>query len=146
MKKKDWEAPVVEERKMTKYYWLARGVDNLTLGKYTDIGGFTLLIAKAGLEIKDYVQIGSHCVIYTVNTEDNTRGKVTLEENCRIGTHSSIMPGVSVGENSVVGAYSFVKENTVIGKNELWLGVPAKFKRKLTEEEVDNMLREIGKK
>ena len=41
------------------------------------------------------------------------------------------MPNVTIGENSVVAAYSFVTMN--IPKNELWLGIPAKFKSKLPE-------------
>ena len=39
------------------------------------------------------------------------------------------MPGISIGENSVVAAYSFVTKN--IPKNQVWSGIPAKFKSKL---------------
>jgi len=54
---------------------------------------------------------------------------VSQKKNCKVGTHSTIMPNVTVGENSVVAAYSFVNKN--IPKNELWSGIPAKLKRKL---------------
>ena len=40
------------------------------------------------------------------------------------------MPNVVVGENSIVAAYSFVTSN--IPPNELWVGIPAKFKKKIT--------------
>ena len=53
-----------------------------------------------------------------------------IEKNCKIGTHSTIMPNVVVGENSIVAAYSFVTSN--IPPNELWVGIPAKFKKKIT--------------
>ena len=46
---------------------------------------------------------------------------VTLEKNCKIGTHSTIMPGITIGENSVIAAYSFVNVN--IPKNEIWAGI-----------------------
>jgi len=39
------------------------------------------------------------------------------------------MPGVVIGENSIVGAYSFVNRN--IPKNQIWIGIPAKFKSKI---------------
>ena len=40
------------------------------------------------------------------------------------------MPNVIVGENSVIGAYSFVNHD--IPANEIWVGVPAKFKKKIS--------------
>jgi len=49
--------------------------------------------------------------------------------NCKIGTHSTIMPGVTIGENSVIGSYSFVTKN--VPKNEIWVGIPAYFKKSL---------------
>ena len=38
------------------------------------------------------------------------------------------MPNVRIGENSTIGAYSFV--NCDVPPNEMWVGVPAKFKKK----------------
>jgi len=74
--------------------------------------------------IEDFVQIGSHCSIYSVSTIDGKEGEVVLKKNCRIGPHSTIMPGVTVGENAVVGAMSFV--NCDIPDNCAAAGVPAK--------------------
>ena len=51
-------------------------------------------------------------------------------KNCRVGTHSTIMPGVTIGENSIIAAYSFVNKN--IPENEMWGGIPAKLMKKLT--------------
>ena len=97
---------------------------NLKLGYKTDIGAFTYINAKNGVIIEDYVQIGSHCSIYSVSTIDNKEGTVTLKRNCKIGSHSIIMPGVTVGENSVIGAHSFV--NRDIPKNSIGYGIPIK--------------------
>ena len=90
---------------------------------------YTKCNIKFGVEINDYVQIGSHCSIYSHSTIDDKSGPVVLKENCRIGTHSTIMPNVTVNENSIIGAYSFVTQD--IPSNELWVGIPAKFKSKL---------------
>ena len=121
---KDWEYPEIEEGKPTKYNWVVQHVENLKLGYRTDIGAFTYINAKFGVTIEDEVQLGSHCSIYSVSTIDEKEGPVVLKRNCRIGTHSTIMPGVTVGENAVVGAHSFVNGDVPDGVTVV--GVPAK--------------------
>jgi len=121
---KNWEYPEIEENKPTKYNWIVQHKEGLKLGYKTDIGAFTYINAKNGVVIEDYVQIGSHCSIYSVSTIDNKEGVVVLKKNCKIGSHSIIMPGVIVGENSIIGACSFV--NRDIPDKEIWGGVPVK--------------------
>lgn len=118
-----WKAPEIRECELTQYNWLVQNKDNLELGYKTDIGAFTYINAKNGVVIEDYVQIGSHCSIYSISTIDDKEGKVVLKENCRIGTHSVVMPGVTVGKNSIIGAFSFVTED--IPDNVIAFGVPA---------------------
>lgn len=131
---KNWEYPEIEEGKPTKYNWLVRNKEGLKLGKYTDIGAFSVLVAKHGIIIEDYVQVGSHCSIYSVSTIDKKKGEVVLKKNCKIGTHSVITPGVTVGENSIVGAFSFVNKD--IPENTIAYGTPVKIIRNLSEEEL----------
>ena len=121
---KDWKYPQFDQRGMTKWNWMCQYADNLQLSKNTDIGAFTYINAKHGVEIQENVQIGSHCSIYSYSTIDNKEGKVTIKKNARIGSHSLIMPGVTIGENATVGAFSFV--NRDIPDNAFALGVPAK--------------------
>ncbi len=120
----DWKFPEIKDGIPTKYNWIVQNVDGLKLGKYTDIGAFTYINAKFGVVIEDEVQIGSHCSIYSISTIDNKKGKVILKYNARIGTHSVIMPGVTVGENATVGAFSFVNKD--VPANSVVAGVPAK--------------------
>lgn len=120
----NWRYPEIEEGKPTIYNWVVQHKDNLTLGYKTDIGAFTYINAKFGVTIEDLVQVGSHCSIYTVSTIDNKTGPVVLKKNCRIGSHSVVMPGVTVGENAVVGAHSFVNRDVPDGA--VVFGVPAK--------------------
>jgi len=129
MRFKNWQYPEIEEGKLTKYNWLVQHKDKLKLGYKTDIGAFTYINAKNGVTIEDYVQIGSHCAIYSISTIDNKEGTVILKKNCKIGSHSVIMPGVTVGENSIVGAFSFV--NTEIPANVVAAGIPAKVIKKI---------------
>lgn len=125
----NWKMPEIEEQKLTKYNWLVQYKDRLRLGKYTDIGAFTYINARNGVIIEDDVQIGSHCSIYSYSTIDGEEGEVLLKKNCKIGSHSIVLPGVTIGENSVVGACSLVKDN--IPANVVAAGIPAKVIRKL---------------
>ena len=93
-------------------------------GEKTDIGAFTYINASKGVTIEDHVQIGSHCSIYSKSTIDEKEGEVVLKKNARIGSHTTIMPGVTIGENSVIGAHSFVNKD--IPDNVLAYGVPIK--------------------
>jgi acetyltransferase-like isoleucine patch superfamily enzyme len=134
---KKWEPPAFDKNDTTKWNWMCQHHKNLKLGNYVDIGAFTYINAKKGVIIEDYVQIGSHCSLYTLSTIDNKQGKIILKRNCRIGTHSVIMPGVTIGKNTVIGAFSFV--NTDIPENTIAYGVPAKIKRKLTKKETEKV-------
>ena len=126
---KNWQPPQIEEGKLTKYNWVVQHKDNLELGYKTDIGAFTYINAKNGVAIEDFVQIGSHCAIYSISTIDGKEGEVVLRKNCKIGSHSVVMPGVTVGESAVVGAMSFV--NCDIPDNVIAVGVPAKVIKKI---------------
>jgi acetyltransferase-like isoleucine patch superfamily enzyme len=130
----EWEHPVIPEGELTKYHWLVQHAGNLKLGRYTDIGAFTYINALHGVTIEDHVQVGSHCSIYSVSTIDNRKGAVLLGRNCRIGSHTVIMPGVTVGENSIVGAQSYV--NRDIPANVVAFGTPARVRRPLTKREM----------
>lgn len=131
-----WSPPLIEDGRPTEYGWIVKFVQGLSLGYKTDIGAFTYINAKNGIIIEDYVQIGSHCSIYSISTIDDKEGEVILKKNCRIGSHSIVMPGVTVGENSIIGAFSFI--NNDVPDNVVALGIPVKVIRKLTEDELSN--------
>ena len=126
---KNWRPPRVRERKLTEYNWSVQHAKNFKLGRKTDIGSFTYINAKYGVSIENDVQIGSHCSIYSISTIDNKKGPVVLKRNCKIGSHSVIMPATTVGENSVIGAFSFVNRN--IPDNVVATGIPCKVIKKI---------------
>jgi acetyltransferase-like isoleucine patch superfamily enzyme len=119
-----WQFPEIEEGKPTKYNWVVQNIQNFHLGYKTDIGAFSYINAKFGVTIEDFVQIGSHCSIYSVSTIDDQIGPVTLKKGCRMGSHSVVMPGVTIGENAMVGAFSFVNKD--IPDNAVAFGIPAR--------------------
>ena len=128
---KNWREPIIREAKLTKWNWMVHHKDNLRLGSKTDIGAFTYINAKYGVEIQDYVQIGSHCSIYSVSTIDNKKGKITIKKNSKIGSHTVVMPGISIGKNSTVGAFSFVNKD--VPDNTVAAGIPVRIIRKLKQ-------------
>ena len=93
----NWRYPEIKEGELTRYKWVVKYKENLSLGYKTDIGAFTYINAKYGVAIEDFVQVGSHCSLYSFSTIDDKKGKITLKKNCRIGSHSLIMPGITVG-------------------------------------------------
>ncbi len=126
---KSWKPPEFDERGMTKWNWMCQHREGLKLGKNCDIGAFCYINAKYGVEIQEDVQLGSHCSIYSHSTVDDKKGKITIKKNARIGSHSVVMPGVTIGENSIIGAFSFVNKD--IPDNVIAFGIPAKVVKKL---------------
>jgi len=127
---KKWKKPIIIDRKLhPKYCFLVHHKKNLKLGEKTDIGAFTYINAKYGVSIEKNVQIGSHCSIYSISTIDNKKGKVTIKENAKLSTHSTVIPGVTIGKNSIIGAYSFVNKD--IPDNTIAYGIPVKIVRKI---------------
>jgi acetyltransferase-like isoleucine patch superfamily enzyme len=58
-------------------------------------------------------------------------GRIRIGDNCFIGAHSMILPGVTIGNNSIVAAGSIVTKSIPTG--EVWGGVPAKYIMKTKE-------------
>jgi len=127
----EWKSPEIIDGVPTKYNWIVQNSDGLELGYKTDIGAFSYINAKYGVIIEDYVQIGSHCSLYSLSTIDNKSGQVHIKYNAKLGSHSTVLPGVTIGKNSIIGAHSLVTKD--IPDNVVAFGVPAKVVRKLDE-------------
>ena len=61
----------------------------------------------------------------------NVYGRIIIGNNVFIGSHSIILPGVSVGNNVVIAAGSVVSKD--IPDNSVVAGVPAKVMKSITE-------------
>tara|TARA_X000001388_G_C2178555_1_gene102637 strand:- start:192 stop:584 length:393 start_codon:yes stop_codon:yes gene_type:complete len=124
---KSWKKPEVVHNKLTDWNWMVQNPEGLSLEEGCDIGAFTYINAKNGVTISKDVQIGSHCSIYSVSSIDEKSGEVILKEGSCLGSHSTVMPGVTIGQNAVVGAHSFVNKD--IPDNSVAYGVPVKIKK-----------------
>ena len=87
-----------------------------------------------GINIEDNVFIGPN-VTFTNDKYPRSKKhpesfqKTILKKGCSIGAASILLGGVSIGENAMVAAGSIVTKD--IPDNELWMGSPAKFIRKI---------------
>ena len=87
-----------------------------------------------GIEIEDDVFIGAN-VTFTNDkypkskNTDWTLLRTRICKGASIGAGSTLLPGITIGTNAVVGAGSVVTKS--IPDNELWLGNPARFVRKM---------------
>ncbi len=127
----EWKKPEIKHGKLTEYNYIVQYPENFKMGKFFDIGEFTYINSDFGVEIQDYVQIGSHCSVYSHSTIDKKSGPIILKKKCKIGSHTTIMPNVTIGENSVIAAYSFVTKD--VPDNQMWAGIPAEFKSNLKQ-------------
>lgn len=80
--------------------------------------GFPLTIGKN-------VSVGHNAVIHGC----------TVEDDCLIGMHATVMNGAVIGKGSLVAAGALVLEGTIVPPGSLVAGVPAKVRRELTEQE-----------
>lgn len=93
---KKWKPPkfkkVTGDLYKTKWNWFVTCPERLDLGKNVDIGIFTYINARYGVRIGDNVQIGSHCAIYSEDTERHIYSEVFIDNDICIGSHSVILP------------------------------------------------------
>lgn len=64
-----------------------------------------------------------------------------IGSRCLIGMGAIVLDGCQIGEGSILAAGSVVAPGTVIASGSLVVGAPARFKRKLTDEEMQNIER-----
>jgi carbonic anhydrase/acetyltransferase-like protein (isoleucine patch superfamily) len=52
----------------------------------------------------------------------------TIEDECLIGMHATILDGAVIGKNSIIGAHSLITPGTIVPPGSLAMGVPAVIK------------------
>lgn len=122
-------------------FWVGKGAV-LRIGDNVGISQ-AALVAIADIIIGNNVKIGGGTSIFTsdfhaldpkirASSEDLRHRKcapVIIEYNAFIGARSMILKGVKIGKNSIVGAGSIVTKS--VPENEIWVGNPARFIRKV---------------
>ncbi|SKA22833.1 gamma carbonic anhydrase family protein [Novilysobacter spongiicola] len=91
-------------------------------GPFTRPGGLPTVIGED-------VTIGHGAIIHACR----------LEAFCLVGMGARILDGAVVSRYGFVGAGAVVPPGKTVGEAELWLGNPARFVRRLTDREIENL-------
>lgn len=117
------------------YGCVLRGdVNSVSIGAGTNVQDNSLIhVAKSNISgkvlptiIGKNVTIGHSAVLHGC----------TVEDEAFIGMGATVLDGAVVEKNAMVAAGALVRQNTRIPFREVWGGNPARFLRKLTEEEI----------
>jgi carbonic anhydrase/acetyltransferase-like protein (isoleucine patch superfamily) len=110
----------------------ARGdVDSISIGDFTNIQDNSVLHCNTGqpLIIGKYVTVG-HAT--------NLHG-CTIGDNVLIGIGAIILNGAVVPDNVIIAAGSLIPENKVLESGKMYMGIPAKPTRDLTQKEIEDI-------
>ena len=117
------------------YNCVLRGdVNHIRIGEKTNVQDGTIIHVSR----KTHATILEHEV--TVGHSATIHG-CYIETGCLIGIDSIILDGARIGKNSLVAAGSLVTPGTQIPERSFVIGTPARVKRELTDEEVQDLER-----
>ena len=104
-------------------------------------GDVELITVGQGSNVQDgaiiHTDPGFPCTI----GKNVTVGHLAMLHGCEIGDgsligiNSVILNGAKIGKNCIIGAKALITENAVIPDGSMVMGIPAKVKRELSEEE-----------
>jgi len=98
----------------------------IRIGKNSNVQDCSVLHGmrhKYGVTMGDWVTVGHSVTLHGC----------TIGDRCLIGMGCIILNNTQIGEGSIIAAGALVPENTVIPPRSLFMGVPAKFQRQLSE-------------
>jgi UDP-2-acetamido-3-amino-2,3-dideoxy-glucuronate N-acetyltransferase len=113
------------------------------IGRGSRIGARSRLMAGHILAPGTVLEEDVFCGPGLTATDDLTMGRlrgvtelpvVTLRRACRIASNVTVLPGLEIGEEAMVGAGSIVTSD--VFPRTVVLGVPARFVREVTDEEL----------
>src|SRR5271155_462454 len=58
-----------------------------------------------------------------------------VDDRCLIGMGVVILNGARIGEGSIIAAGTLIPEGTVVEPRSLWMGIPGKFRKRLTDQD-----------
>ena len=114
-------------------------IGNVKIGK--NCGVYPCAVIRGdenSIEIGDGSNVQDCCVIHCDLDHSVKIGKnvtighcamihgATIEDDCLIGIHSTILNGAKIGKGSIIGANALVREYMEVPENSLVIGVPGK--------------------
>ncbi|RZC14768.1 putative sugar kinase slr0537 isoform B [Glycine soja] len=134
----DKDAFVAPSASVVWYGCVLRGdVSSIRIGSGTNIQDNSLVhVAKSNLSGKVLPTMIGDIMLLSVSHSAVLHG-CTVEDEAFVGMGAILLlDGVIVEKNAMVAVGALVRQNTRIPSGEVWAGNPAKFLRKLTDEEI----------
>jgi len=104
-------------------------VHYIRIGKHTNIQDLSILHVMKDqypLILHDYVTVGHGAMLHGCD----------IASHCLIGMRATILNNAKIGQYCIVAAGAVVTERSVMPDRSLIMGIPAKVKRALTDDEV----------
>jgi len=103
-------------------------IEPIRVGAYSNIQDGSVLHTMKGAPtiVGEWVTVGHQVTLHGC----------TVGDHCLIGMGAVLLNHVKVGEGSIIAAGALVAEQTEVPPRSLFMGVPAKFRRQVTEEEL----------
>jgi gamma-carbonic anhydrase len=125
------DVTIAENSSIWPHCVLRADINSIEIGKASNVqdGSVLHLDDDYGVKIGDYVTIGHLAMIHAC----------TIENECLIGMHSTILDGAQIGHHSVIAAHALVTKRTIVPPGSLVAGVPGKVIRVLDEQEQEKI-------
>ena len=123
----------VGERSSVWFNAVVRGdVYHIRIGDRTNVQDGTVIHVTNGRHatvLEDEVTVGHNVTLHGCH----------IGRGCLVGMGAVVMDEVRVGERSIIAAGALVSPGTIVPPRSLVLGVPARVRRPLTDEEVASL-------
>ncbi len=88
------------------------------------------------VEIGDGTTMGAYsCVAgHAIEGDKIMFARAKIGKNCVLGFRSLVWPGAELGDNVIIGTYSMVPKGAKLPSNTIWVGIPVKLVKKISDE------------
>jgi carbonic anhydrase/acetyltransferase-like protein (isoleucine patch superfamily) len=113
-------------------------VHSIRVGANSNIQDCSVLhgmLGKWPVVVGDWVTVGHSVTLHGC----------VIEDHCLIGMGAVILNGAHIGTGSIIAAGSVIPEGTIVEPYSLVAGVPGKFRKKIDNEEMQQMILRYAK-
>jgi carbonic anhydrase/acetyltransferase-like protein (isoleucine patch superfamily) len=108
-------------------------VHSIRLGANSNVQDCSVLhgmLHKWPVIVGDWVSVGHSVTLHGC----------VVEDECLIGMGAVILNGAKIGAGSIIAAGTLIPEGTVVEPHSLWMGMPGKFRRQITDDDHEMIL------
>jgi len=133
----------------------------LKMEPYTTIESNSVLMGGKShqITVKRYSAISTHCSLFCSTSDfsqslflinnpsysmKTIEGNITLMEHCILGSHCTVLPGITLHEGVRIGAHSLINQD--LDQWKLYAGVPIRFLKNVNREGILKNLEEFNYK